>query len=41
MEEVTTENQWHVEIQPGQKVMRVLKRSEDKSAYSYKVKLRK
>ena len=41
MEASTSDNMWHIEVPPGKRVMRVLKRSEDKSGYSYKVKLNK
>jgi hypothetical protein len=42
MEEPTKgDNQWHLELSPEKPVIRVLKRTDDKSGYSYKVRLAK
>jgi len=35
------DNQWHLELRPEKPVIRVLKRTDDKSGYSYKVRLAK
>jgi len=42
MEEPTKgDNQWYLELSPEKPVIRVLKRTDDKSGYSYKVRLAK
>ena len=40
LEEPTDDNKWQVEVPAGQKVLRVMKRSEEKAAYNFKVKIK-
>jgi hypothetical protein len=34
------ENEWHIMIKPGEKIIRSMIRTEEKSAYCYKIKTR-